>query len=302
MTVKTVGFIGLGAMGSGMVRNLIGNGFSVAGFDLAPNLVEAVVASGARAAETPRDAAAGADLVITMLPNAVNVDAAMDGPDGFLAGAPADALFMNCSSINPFEAMRLGRKTADASWRYVDCAVGRTATQAAEGKCLFMIGGAAADKDTVKPALEAMGDTIIDGGEIGRAATLKIVNNYLALVSCLATAEALAIGKAMGLTTDLALEVINGTTARNGNTQLNFPNKVLSGDVTPGFPLTHGRKDLSIAVELIGQAGVTSYLGGPALEAFDAAQEQGHGGNDCSDILNMLENARSASAPEELTR
>lgn len=293
MTIKNIGFIGLGAMGSGMARNLLKHGFAVTGYDLVPELVECAVSEGAMAAETPRAAAEGADLVIAILPNAVNVDAAMDGEDGFLAGAPADRIFMNCSSINPFEAVRLAGKAAESGWRYVDCAVGRTATQAAEGKCLFMIGGEAGDKTLVRPALDAMGDTVIDGGEAGRAATMKIVNNYLALVSCLATAEALAIGKCMGLSTDLALKVINGTTARNGNTELNFPNKVLKGDITPGFPLMHGMKDLSIAVELINQTGVASYLGRPALDAFAAARDQGHGNNDCSDILNMLENNRA---------
>lgn len=296
MTVKKIGFIGLGAMGSGMVRNLLKGGFSVAAYDLMPGLVAALAQDGARAAASPGDAAEGADLVIAMLPNATNIDAALDGAAGLLASANSSRLFMNCSSINPFEAIRLSEKAGGAGWRYVDCAVGRTATQAAQGKCLFMIGGAGEDKRAVRPALDAMGDTVIDGGEIGRASALKIVNNYLALVSCLATAEALAIAKAMGLTSDAALEVINGTTARNGNTELNFPNKVLRGDVTPGFPLMHGHKDLAIAVDLIGQTGVASYLGRSALAAFGDALERGHGGNDCSDILNMLEAAGRAPA------
>ncbi|MEQ8655581.1 MAG: NAD(P)-binding domain-containing protein [Kiloniellales bacterium] len=295
MTMTKIGFIGLGAMGSGMVRNLMKGGFSVAVYDLVPALVDRLAEEGARATRSPREAAEGAELVIAMLPNAADIDAALDGPDGVLASAETSRLFMNCSSINPLEAIRLAEKAGLAGWRYVDCAVGRTATQAAQGKCLFMIGGAEADKLAVRPALDQMGDTVIDGGEIGRAATLKIVNNYLALVSCLATAEALAIAKAMGLTPSAALEVINGTTARNGNTELNFPNKVLRGDVSPGFPLMHGHKDLSIAIDLIGDVGVSSYLGRPALKAFADALERGHGRNDCSDILNMLEAGETGS-------
>ena len=173
-------------------------------------------------------------------------------------------------------------------WRYIDCAVGRTATQAAEGKSLFILGGDAADKELVGPILSHMGDTIIDGGDVGQAASLKIVNNYLALVSCLATAETLMLADAAGLSADAALAVINGTTARNGNTELNFPNKVLQGDVSPGFPLVHGRKDLGIAVDAMERMGVPSFLGASALEAFDAALDRGHALNDCSDILNML--------------
>ncbi len=286
--IRSVGFIGLGAMGGGMVPNLVKGGFTVHCYDLDPKAIEAMIAAGASGARGPDEAAERSDLVITMLPNSGDVDEAFDGADGILQVADRGRLILNCSTIDPFEARRLAEKANAKGWRYVDCAVGRTATQAAEGKCLFIVGGEAGDKDTVRPVLEPMGDTIIDGGEIGQAASLKIVNNYLALVSCLATAETLALADAAGLSPDAALTVINGTTARNGNTELNFPNKVLKGDVEPGFPLMHGRKDLGIAVDVMQRMGVPSFLGGQALKAFDEARERGHGHNDCSDILNML--------------
>lgn len=285
---KSVGFIGLGAMGSGMVRNLLKAGVVVRCNDLKSAAVDAMVAEGASAAETPAEATRGVDGVITMLPNAADVDNVLDGADGILVGQPNDRLLINCSTIDPFDASRLAEKVSAAGWRYIDCAVGRTATQAAEGKSLFILGGGAADKETAAAFLAHMGDTIIDGGEIGQAASLKIVNNYLALVSCLATAEALVLADAAGLSADAALAVINGTTARNGNTELNFPGKVLQGDVTPGFPLMHGRKDLGIAIDAMERLGVPTFLGAHALKAFDAAIDCGHGHNDCSDILNML--------------
>ncbi len=285
---QAIAFIGLGAMGSAMSRNLLEAGFKVAGYDLQAAAGAALAAAGGKATATPGACCAEADLVITMLPNAPDVDAALDGPDGILAASPGQRLLMNCSTIDPSEARRLDRKARAAGWRYVDCAVGRTATQAVEGKCLFLIGGEAADKAAVRGALEAMGDTIIDCGSAGKASTLKIVNNYLALVGCLATAEALLLADAGGVTSEAALEVINGTTARNGNSQLNFPNKVLKGDVAPGFSLNHGRKDLAIAVDVMKREGLASFLGGQALRAFDAARERGHGMNDCSDILNAL--------------
>ena len=286
--ITSVGFIGLGAMGSGMVRNLLKGGVAVRCHDLDDQAVEAMEAAGASAARTPAAGADGADLVITMLPNASDVDAVLDGPNGILAASTGGALLMNCSTIDPFEAKRLAEKAAAARWRYIDCAVGRTATLAAEGKCLFILGGDDADKTLVRPVLEHMGDTIVDGGDIGQASSLKIVNNYLALVSCLATAETLALAEAAGLSSEAALQVINGTTARNGNTELNFPNKVLKGDVSPGFPLVHGRKDLGIAVGALERLKVPSFLGARALDAFDTALDRGHGSNDCSDILNML--------------
>lgn len=287
---ETVGFIGLGAMGGAMSRNLLKAGFKVVGHDQQQEALDALVEAGGVTALSPRAAAEAADLLITMLPNAPDVDAVLDGPEGALA-VPCDGRFlMNCSTIDPAEARRLGGKAEAAGWPYLDCAVGRTATQAAEGKCLFLLGGEASAKAAVKPALEAMGDRIIDCGDVGQASTLKIVNNYLALVGCLATAEALLLARAGSLSAEAALEVINGTTARNGNSEQNFPNKVLKGDVAPGFSLDHGRKDLAIAVETMKREGVPSFLGERALLAFDAARECGHGANDCTDILNALAN------------
>ena len=285
---QTIGFIGLGAMGHAMAGNLLRAGFEVVGHDASMAAMESMRAAGGRTGETPRAAAEAAGLVITMLPNAPDVDAVLEGAEGMLAAPAEGRLLMNCSTIAPAEARRLAAKAAAAGWAYLDCAVGRTATQAAEGKCLFLLGGEAAHKAAVRPALDAMGDTVIDCGGIGQASALKIVNNYLALVSCLATAEALQLARSAEVPPELALEVINGTTARNGNTQLNFPNKVLKGDVSPGFPLVHGLKDLGIAVQAMETAGLRCFLGKRALNAFEAALQLGHGPNDCTDILNAL--------------
>ncbi len=286
--LQTIGFIGLGAMGQAMAKNLLGAGFKVAGHDASEAAMSAVTEAGAVAYDCPRETAAAADLTITMLPKAEDVEAVLDGPKGVLASEGESRLLMNCSTNAPGDAKALASQAHAKGWHYIDCAVGRTATQAIEGKCLFLVAGTDGHKAAVTPVLEAMGDTIIDCGEVGQASALKMVNNYLALVSCLATAEALKLAEASNVTPDLALQVINGTTAKNGNTLLNYPNKVLKGDVTPGFSLLLGHKDLSIAVAAMKAAGVACFLGDQALDAFGEALARGHGSNDCTDILNAL--------------
>lgn len=286
--IANIGFIGLGAMGSAMARNLLAAGYRVMGYDLSEAARERLTVEGGAAATSPRAAAEAGDLVITMLPDAPEVEAAFDGESGLLSLPSEGRLLMNCSTIDPAEACRLAAKAGDAGWSYLDCAVGRTATQAVEGKCLFLLGGKTGDKLAVGPVLKAMGDTIIDCGAVGQASAMKIVNNYLALVGCLATAEALMLARAASVKDAAALEVINGTSARNGNSLQNFPNKVLKGDVTPGFSLDLGRKDLAIAVTAMQREGLSSFLGEQALRAFDSAREEGHGGNDCTDLLNVL--------------
>ena len=288
VAIVNIGFVGLGAMGSAMARNLLAAGYRVTGYDLSEAARDRLTGEGGAAAASPRAAAEAAEMVITMLPDAPEVEAAFDGEAGLLALPCEGRLLMNCSTIDPAAARRLADKAADHGWPYLDCAVGRTATQAAEGKCLFLLGGTKGDKLAVGPVLKAMGDTIIDCGAVGQASAMKIVNNYLALVGCLATAEALMLARAASVDDGAALEVINGTSARNGNSMQNFPNKVLKGDVSPGFSLDLGRKDLAIAVAAMKREGLSGFLGEQALKAFDSAREEGHGGNDCTDLLNVL--------------
>lgn len=286
--IRKIAFVGLGAMGRAMSANLLAGGFRVVGYDLSETARAWLEKAGGETAHSPRSAAEQAELVITMLPDAPQVEAVLDGPEGVLALDCAGRRLMNCSTIDPAEARRLGEKAAASGWPYLDCAVGRTATQAAEGKCLFLLGGEADAKTAVGPVLEAMGDTIIDCGAVGQASTLKIVNNFLALVGCLATAEALTLARAGGVPDETTLEVVNGTSARNGNSMQIFPNKVLKGDIAPGFSLDLGHKDLRIAVEAMRREALPGFLGQPALEAFETARREGHGGNDCTDLLNVL--------------
>jgi 4-hydroxybutyrate dehydrogenase/sulfolactaldehyde 3-reductase len=287
--LSTIGFIGLGTMGQSMARNLIKGGFAVGGFDIAEGAVAALAEAGGRAASSPREAAEGADLVIAMLPNTPHVEQALKGTDGIFAADAPGRLFLNSSTIDPGDARQLAGLCEGAGWRYLDCPVGRTADHAARGESLFMLGGAEADKAAVRPALEAMGDTIIDCGAVGMAGTIKITNNYLSIIASIATAEALRFAEAGGVDAQAALEIINQTMAMNGHTKINYPLKALAGDLKPGFAIDHAHKDLGIAVSAMARDGIPCFLGPGGLEAYDAARTRGHGANDWSDMYNVAD-------------
>jgi 4-hydroxybutyrate dehydrogenase/sulfolactaldehyde 3-reductase len=282
--ISTIGFIGLGTMGQAMGRNLIKGGFTVGGYDIAEGAVAALAEAGGRAAGSPREAAEGADMVIAMLPNTPHVEQALTGAEGAFAADSPGRLFMNSSTIDPGDARQLAGLCEGAGWRYLDCPVGRTADHAARGECLFMVGGAEADKAAVRPALEAMGDTIIDCGGVGMAGTIKITNNYLSIIASIATAEALRFAEAGGVDAQAALAIINQTMAMNGHTKVNFPAKALAGDLKP-----HAHKDLGIAVQAMARDGIPCFLGSGGLKAYDAARERGHGANDWSDMYNVVD-------------
>ena len=286
---STIGCIGLGTMGQAMARNLIKGGFTVRGYDIAAGAVGALVSAGGAAAGSPRDAAEGSELVITMLPNSPHVEQAMSGGDGiFAADSPARRI-LNSSTIDQGEARRLAEVARAAGWRYLDCPVGRTAAHAERGESLFMLGAAAEDQAAVRPALDAMGDTVIDCGGVGQGTTVKITNNYLSIIGAVITAEALRFAEAGGVSPKAALEVINQTVAMNGHTKLNYPNKALASDLLPGFAIDHAHKDLSIAVAAMARDGIPCFIGPAGLEAYDAARARGHGGSDWSDMYNVID-------------
>lgn len=286
--IKEIAVIGLGAMGGAMAGNLAKGGFAVRGYDIADAALKALAEAGGRAAASPREAAEGADLVIVMLPNAPHVEEAMSGPDGILAAAARNKLMMNSSTIDPGEAVRLGDLAAAAGWRYLDCPLGRTAVEARAAQSLFMLAGPADDKAAVKPALEAMGTTIVDCGAVGQASAIKIANNYLSIIASVSTAEALRLAEAFGVTPQAVSDVINQTVATNGHIKIHYPRKVLAGDVTPGFAVDHAFKDLGIAVAAMARQGIPCFMGESGLAAYRQARDEGRGPNDWSDLYTMV--------------
>jgi len=151
-----------------------------------------------------------------------------------------------------------------------------------------MVGASPRDFERVKPLLEAMGNTIHHCGGVGSGTRTKLVNNYLAIVSCQTNAEALALSQRFGLSLEKTLEVLYGTTAVNGQMKIAWPNKVLAGDVAPGFTVDLAHKDLTLIVESANAAGVPMPIGAAAREAFSTARARGFGQKDFSVMVDAL--------------
>src|SRR4051812_656914 len=198
-------------MGRGMALNLCRKGFRLVVHDIAPGPVRELVAAGAQAAGSVAEAAREADAVITMLPNSAIVTEVIAGPDGVLASARPGTLVMDMSTVAPEVSDSLAAVAARKELRFVDAPVGRLASHADRGESLFMVGAAARDFEDVRPLLEAMGTTLHHCGGVGSGTRTKLVNNYLAIVSCHLNAEALTLAQKFGLSLEKTLEVIHGT-------------------------------------------------------------------------------------------
>jgi 4-hydroxybutyrate dehydrogenase/sulfolactaldehyde 3-reductase len=275
-------------MGRPMASNLCRKGLRVVAFDIAPAAVRALADLGATAATKVADVAKGSDVVFTMLPDSAAVEAVIAGADGVLAHIRRGAVVVDMSTIDPRVTDRIATAAAAKGVGFADAPVGRLASHAERGESLFMVGAAEDVFARVKPMFDAMGTTIHHCGGVGTGMRTKLVNNYLAIISCQLNAEAIALAQRFGLSLEKTLDVIHGTTATNGQLKIAWPAKVLKGDTAPGFTIDLAHKDLSLIVEAANAERVPVPIAAVAREAFSAARSQGHGGRDFSAVVDIL--------------
>jgi len=295
--VDTVGFIGLGRMGCPMAANLCRKGASVVAYDINPDPVRELESLGAAASAGVQDVAGRSDVVFTMLPDSAVVERVVGGDDGVLAHTKPGSVVVDMSTIDPRVTDRLAVAAAKLGIDFVDAPVGRLASHADRGESLFMVGAVPDAFARVKPLLEMMGTTIHHCGGVGTGMRTKLVNNFLAIVSCQMNAEAIALSQRFGLSLEKTLDVIHGTTATNGQLKLAWATKVLKGDTEPGFTIDLAHKDLSLIVEAANADQVPVAIAAVAREAYSSARAQGYGGRDFSAMVDVLCEMASIDKP-----
>jgi len=292
-----IGFIGLGRMGRPMASNLLKKGFNLTVHDVNPEPVSALARLGAAPAVSAAEVIAASDVIVTMLPSSVEVEAVALGSAGLLAHGRPGQLLMDMSTIDPAATERIARALAPRNIAMVDAPVGRLAAHADRGESLFMVGGAEADFRRIRPLLDAMGTTIHHCGPVGSGGKTKLVNNYICVVLCQMNAEALALAQKFGLDLEQTLEVLHGTTATNGQLKINWPAKVLAGDISPGFTIDLAHKDLSLALAAGQSAKLPLSLGAATREMMNLARAKDFGGSDFSGLLDYLCEAAGIEKP-----
>ena len=283
--MERIGFIGLGRMGRGMASNLQRKGFQLTVFDLQAAPMRALEELGAKPAASVAELSRESDIVVTMLPGPAEVEAIVLGPEGVLANAPGSLLVMDMSTVDPNLTDRLAATLLDRGRAFIDAPVGRLASHADAGESLFMVGAEDSDFGRVRPLLEAMGTTIYHCGRPGSGTRTKLINNFLAIVSCQMNAEVLALTSGFGLDLETTLEVIHGTTATNGQLKINYATKVLEGDTEPGFAIDLAHKDLSLILAAANNVKVPTPIAAVARESLSLARSGGFGGKDFSALL-----------------
>ena len=295
---RTVAFIGLGTMGSGMAARLVAAGHDVRGHDIDAGRLQTFAASGGQPCASVAEACKGAQIIMTILPRDEHVTAVCLGPGGIAESAAKGALLLEMSTILPDTSIAVHEALSGAGLRVLDAPVGRTPRDAALGTLLVMAGGARADFDAARPVILPISDKAVHLGPKGSGIRMKIVNNYMAMVGMVMTAETLAMARRAGIDSMAATEVLQNTTAGRGQINVNFPAKVLSGDTTPDFPLSMGEKDISLGLTLARQLGVPLSLGAPARDLFARAGPMNMADLDCTAMLLLIEEMARTGKPD----
>jgi len=283
-----IGFIGLGRMGKPMASNLKKKGFELVVHDINEKAVEELVQLGATKGKSIAAIAAECRVVITMLPSSVEVEGVSYGPDGILANAKKGTILLDMSTIDPLATERLSVAAKALGLSVVDAPVGRLAQHADRGESLFMVGATDADFKRVEPMLMAMGTTIYHCGDVGSGGRTKLVNNYMAVSLCQLNGEALALSQKFGLDIEKTLQVLYGTSASNGQLRMNFPNKVLVGDTSPGFTIDLAHKDMGLVMGAAHAHKVPMPLAAAVFESFSLARAANYGKEDFTGIADAI--------------
>lgn len=267
----TVGFIGLGLMGRPMALNLLKAGYAVTLWNRTRSRADALAADGATVAATPRETAAGADVLFMIVSDPPAVESVLWGADGALAGLRKGAVLVDSSTVSPDLARRSAAACAERGVEYLDAPVTGGTWGAEKGELVFMVGGAAATLARVEPLLGAMGKRWFLLGPNGAGQTIKLAMNLILALEVEAFAEALAIVRAAGLEGQRLVEVMQSSMGRAPVLDIKAP-VMLSGDYKASFPLRLMYKDVALALDLAGELKINLPAGAAARDTYGAVR------------------------------
>jgi 3-hydroxyisobutyrate dehydrogenase len=271
-----VGFIGLGHMGAPMSANILAAGYDLAVHDVRSAAADELVAAGAWRAASPRETAAGRDVVITMLPAPANVSEVLLGPDGLLDGLAPGSVWIDMSTSVPDVANRVRALAEPRGVAVLDAPVSGMAAGAKAGTLQIFVGGAAADYERVRPLLETMGDPerIIHVGGNGSGYTVKLMLNLLWFSHLVATAEVLMVGVRAGVDLAMLRRCLLASPSASHFLERDVLSVLERGDYDDSFALALACKDLGLAVDLAGQVGVPAEASALVEQIYRRARAQ----------------------------
>jgi 3-hydroxyisobutyrate dehydrogenase len=282
-----VTFFGLGIMGGGMARRLLGAGFPLTVYNRDAAKAAPLAAAGAKLAATPREAAQGADVVISMVADDNASRSVWLGENGAMDAVAPGTVLVECSTLTVRWVKELAAAAKARGCELVDAPVTGSKVQAAAGELNFLVGGNPETLEKIRPVLAAMSKSIVAVGPAGSGAMLKLVNNFLCGAQIASFAEALAMIERGGLDRTKALDVLLAGAPASPLVKL-MAARMTSADYAPNFLLRLMAKDLSYAGQESGRHSLELTTAAAALKVFQRAIDAGHGEKDMSAVIEPL--------------
>ena len=293
--MASIGFIGLGNMGGPMAANLAKAGHSVTGFDLSVDALSAAQAAGCTIANTAGEAAAGKDVVVTMLPAGKHVVSVYEEIKG---DVKSGALMIECSTIDIASARAAHDIAGSIGALSVDAPVSGGIMGAINGTLTFMAGGSDAALDAAEPILEPMAGRVVRCGAATAGQAAKVCNNMILAITMIGTGEAFELGRRLGLTDQALFDVVSTASGQSWSTTTYcpvpgpVPTSPANNDYKPGFAAELMLKDLGLSQEAAKETKAYTPLGAHALELYDQFCSEGNAGLDFSGIIKMMQAAK----------
>ena len=286
---RKIGFIGVGKMGSSMVSNLLKNGYSVVVYDISKEAVDRIIELGGEKANSPKEVAERAEIIISSLPRAQDVEETYLGEDGILKSARKGTIIIDTSTISPVTTKKVAEKAAEVGVKVLDAPVSGSPQIAAKGELTLMVGGDKEAFQECEEVLKVLGKTIHYVGGVGSGHIIKLVNNMMSTGNLIVAAEAFCLGVRAGIDPDLLFEVLSTSRGRSHQFVERFPTKVLKGEFQAGFTVDYARKDLETALEMARGLKVPLPVASLCLQVYTAASASGIGEEDFVAVIKIFE-------------
>lgn len=288
--MSKVGFIGVGTMGFPMATNILSKGNDLSFYDpyVQDQNKSKLESLGGKYRTSIKDLLEDRDFIISMLPNSKNVkDVCLDN-DGLLNQNYKNYIYIDMSTILPADSIFINDAFKVQNITMYDAPVARLVNNAIDGTLLILVGGDKDKFELIKPLLKTMGSDVVYCGTSGSGSKMKIINNYMSIVSNIVTAETLSLVEKSGIDLDLAIQLLTTTAAGKGHLNVSYPMKVLKKDLSPGFKNTLALKDLRLALEQGSLDGIDLSTGKSALKSYEEADKTEYKDLDWTSMFNFI--------------
>jgi 3-hydroxyisobutyrate dehydrogenase len=287
-----IGFIGLGNMGLPMVKNLIGAGHEVAGFDLMKSAVKEFSGFGGKGTVSAADCLIDAEVIITMLPEGKHVRSVYN--DTVLKHSDTACLLIDCSTIDVATAREVASEAEKRGFEMLDAPVSGGTGGAESGSLTFMVGGTESGFSKAKPYLDIMGGKVVHTGAAGNGQAAKICNNMILGISMIAVSESFSMAEKLGLSAQTLFDITSLSSSQCWAMTSYLPipgpvpNSPANKDYAPGFTAAMMAKDMNLARDAALSSGQKTELADSALKMYERFLEEGYGSKDFSAIYKMI--------------